>query len=278
MMIQSIRRDPIRGRDDQFSATEFSVMDRAALTKRILLNLFRSPLVSVPIALGAATWAAGLAMGEPVGFLSFLGFLGVSMGIGTGLTKLVLFTKGMTRCTFQNVWDDQDHTQDSYLDQLDERLAADNDPRTNEYIAELRRQRDRLVNSELINNHAHSKILPEIKSNAEKLFHSCLNSLERSLVFWDAANQMATREARQELLDSREQLLDEIRNSVCLLGMSLDCLHTSALRRDDTTDLAQIRQELEMGLEVAQRVEQRMMQIENGLDVDDDSLRSTRET
>jgi methyl-accepting chemotaxis protein len=70
---------------------------------------------------------------------------------------------------------------------------------------------------------------------------------------------MATAEARETVLRSRGELLEEVTRSVEQLGASIDQIQVSALAQGaGSSDLAKIRSELDVGLEVARRVQERM--------------------
>ena len=110
-----------------------------------------------------------------------------------------------------------------------------------------------------------SSLLPEIQQNVDQLFRSCLNSLERSFVLWQAAREMSTAAARDKCLSERGQLVSDVAASIERLGASLDHLQTAALKADRTHDLAEIREALEIDLTVAQHVDQRMEELDEHL-------------
>jgi hypothetical protein len=77
---------------------------------------------------------------------------------------------------------------------------------------------------------------------------------------------MLTSDGRQRVLESREELLGELDQGLEQLGRTFDELYASSIERDRSgEELARIRQELDTGLEVAQRIEARMSQFEETL-------------
>ena len=108
-------------------------------------------------------------------------------------------------------------------------------------------------------------ILPEVKEKTGQLYRSCLASLERSLVLRDAALEMMTESARRNLFKSREALIGEVGTTIRHLAATLDFLQTAKLEKDDDLHRARMWEELDFGLEVARRVEDRMNDLEQSL-------------
>ncbi len=238
-------------------------MDPQTFRTRVLINLFGSPLVIIPAGLGAATFALAVAVGAATDFLGFLGLSGILAGAGIAATRWVLGWNELTRKTFDELQGESDQGQAKVLGKLEQALKADHDPRTTQSLHDLQRLYRRLEKAGVVGDTIDSLVLPDIKNKAEQLYQSCLDSLARTLELWQAAKEMATAEARKQVLDQRETLIGEVRKSVYHLGKTLDHLQTSLLKRDRQDEsLARTREELEMGLQVSQRVEQRIDQLE----------------
>jgi hypothetical protein len=170
--------------------------------------------------------------------------------------------------------DQLEHEQLRALDELERRLRTENDPRPRQSLAQLRLLCERLHSPETWATTFDADLLPEIRERAEQLYRSCLTSLERTCALWGAAQKMLTPAGRQRVLDSREELIVELERGLEQLGRTLDQLYASAIERDRTgEDLARIRQELDTGLEVAERIEARMTQFEETLHNPVNSLR-----
>jgi hypothetical protein len=240
--------------------------DASRCRKRVLAKLVASPWVAIPVGLGAASLLAGLALGQPRGFLAFMGVSGILLGVGMALTRWLYGLEDIAREALEDLDSETEEGHRAYLNRLETQLRADGDPRTDRSLMQLRRLRDRMTRAGLANDDLSSAYVPEIRERAEQLYHSCLASLERTVELWRAAQEMATDKARSLVLDSRESLIEEVAASVRHLGATLDHLQTAELRRDRRDQsLAQMREELEMGLEVARRVEQRVEDLEESL-------------
>jgi hypothetical protein len=233
------------------------------------MNVIRSPWVAVPAVVGAgATGLAALVggLGYPNGMLSFVGISGLLFGAGMAATRLLFYPESVVASVCEDSVKDELSEHEAYLRELEERLRADQDDRTGRCLQRLRNLQRRVHKRGLLDGRVNSPMLPEIRPKVEQLYRSCVRSLEKSLEFWQAAMEMATQEARQEMLDRREQLLAEIEGGIRHLAATVDHLRAKQIsRHDGERELAQVRRELEMGLEVARRVEQRIDELEGGI-------------
>jgi hypothetical protein len=202
----------------------------------------------------------------PNGMLAFVGVFGVLFGVGMAATRLLLDPKSVVVSIYEESVKNDVNEHETYLGQLEERLRRDGDDRTGDCLKHLRRLRKRLKKGGLLEDTDGVPFGPEIRNQVEQLYQSCLVALEKSLEFWLAAQEMATRQARQEMLDRREQLVLEVLKGVQHLATTVDHLRAKQLSRDrGERELVQVREELEMGLRVARRVEERIDQLEGGI-------------
>jgi hypothetical protein len=157
----------------------------------------------------------------------------------------------------------QDRTQ---LTRLRRRVVRDKDPRTGDCVDKLVKLRKRMSQAARTNEDGESPVSRELADKAEELYRSCVTTLERSFELFQAAQGMATSEARDGLLRSRDALVGEVVQGVDHLGATVDYLQSASLASGaDETNLGRIREELETGLEVARRVSERVSRLEQDL-------------
>ncbi len=241
-------------------------MDPAEFRKRVMLKAVTAPTVLFPGVFGAAAVAVGLAAGDFYGFMGFLGITGLVWAIGAGTTRLLLGTDKLG----QEVLDESDaRRRDAVfarLKEVERRLEKTRDPRTFALIRTLRDQRQRL--DEAVEKQAFP-VPPELAAMSRQLYDTCVESLERSATLWETARKMATRQAREELMQKREAMLDEVRDGAAQWALTLDRLQAAPLERGDTAQaVARIREELDRELDVARKVEERMTALERDLNPD----------
>ena len=231
----------------------------------MLLDLIASPWVVLPTAAGltALLVAWGANLGGAV--LSFLGVASLLAGAGALVTRWVVGHDAIAKRAFEEIQDEAERHRREALDTLSARLEGDNDPRTGQCLGALRELDQRL--SALLDSGAGGRRAPdEIAALARKLMRSSIMSLERSLQLWQTAHNMVTEQARKPILESREQLLDEVNQSITQLAQVLDQVQTLGLDSDPGRQLAAVRRELDESLSVAKRVEERIHSLEKDLD------------
>ncbi len=237
--------------------------DSPPLRGRILRNLLRWPLVNVPAVLGTGALLLGLATGRPTGYLAMLGAAGVLAGAAAAVGRWWMGSDELARLARQQLQDEGRREHRTYLRRLYRRLRKDRDRRTNKRLKQLQRIHGRLQRAGVLGRRDKADLQQDIKDDAAELYGSCVTSLERSLDLWHAAKEMASAESRDRLLAAREELLEEVGHSIAHLDATLDHLNTSKLKPGARSEqLARTREELEIGLQVARRVEQRMAELE----------------
>jgi hypothetical protein len=237
-------------------------MDRRSFRNRVLLDLVSSPWVLLPITLGLTSLLGAWAFVRGGYLLAMLGLVGVFSGLGALATRWISSRDKIARRAYERLGAEAAEQQARAFDDLHARLTTDGDPRTDrtlDFIRDLYARFTTLMNSD------GQRPPVEIAVNIEKLLRTCIASLERSLKLWNTAQNLLTDEARQSVLDRREQVLTEVSQSVRQLAKTIDGIQTLGLERDSQRQLASLRQELEASLQVAQRVERRMQSIEDDL-------------
>ena len=177
-----------------------------------------------------------------------------------------LFTKALSDVRKQR---QKRHTR--YLRKLLPNIRKDRDPRTTKILKDLERIHERMLRLE--SEHINMLGMSSLLIQANELYDSCLESLERSIQLWAGASEMATEEARNKLLVERDKTVINVEKSIGHLDTSLDHIQTAALKAAATEDSnhQQLRDELQIGLDVARSVEERIDEIER---VYEDSERS----
>jgi hypothetical protein len=236
------------------------------MKKRLLYRILAYPEVGFPLGLGTATWLGAVAAGDPLGYFGFLGLTGMLLGLGAGLTRFVLQGGQLSGPGHGEGQDTTEGSRAESLEQLAVRLRADHDPRTQQHVQQLRQLHERLQRLTADGQNAPTPLLLELRDKAEQLYRCCLTSLERTLQQWNAAQEMSTAETRDQVLKWREDLLDEVSKGIAHLGATLDHLQASSLRPgSDAEGIAEVRDELDIGLQVARNVQARMDDLERGL-------------
>jgi hypothetical protein len=234
-------------------------MDNSRLYRRVFSKLLWSPWTVTPAALGGGALTFGAATGN--WWWMFLGFSGFLTACGTLATNWILRGDSIARQAVEELQNETLKQREAKLNDLDRRLRKDKDPTDERIFQQLREYyqafKDAVQGASLTDR----RISFEVTSKVEDLFRACVNSLERSLELKQAAAQMATQQGRRATQAQREQLLEEVAQSVQHMAAIVDDIHALRLEQN-TQNLARLRQELDESIDVARRVEDRMRSLE----------------
>lgn len=222
--------------------------------RKVLLDLFASPGTVLPIAGGLTALMVSWAIGGNA-TMNFAGVAGVLGGIGVFASRLILGLEGMTRRAYDLVLGKQQEQQENALEALDRKLVNDNDPRTQECLRELRH-----LYSGLQKKVADGEVSPatyEILEGVDKLFTVCVQQLEKSHDLWEASRGMEG-VAQEETLRDRDGIVQEVFDTVEHLGQNLERFQLVRPKKENKSELAKLRQEMEESIRVAKRVEERI--------------------
>jgi hypothetical protein len=241
------------------------MVDRAKLRRKVFLDLLSAPSTVIPAVAGASALLVSWAADFGGGWLAFLGVAGLLAGAGSLATRLIYGVEQATQRAYREIEAQEVAQRENKLEQLYKRLKQDNDPRDETSLKELCVLYQQFKQDAGWAQRVGERSALEITNRVEKLYQGCIISLERSLELSEAAKKMSTSAGRRSLLDSREGLLEEVRQSVQQLAKTIDGVKALQVDQNSATNLAQIRQELDESLEVARRVEQRMQSLESEL-------------
>jgi hypothetical protein len=231
-----------------------------------MVKLLSAPSFLLPTVAGLSVAMAGWAVGMDPIVGGFVGLASVAVGVGALATRVIFKLEDLTREAYGEITSATAREAEARLDALHARLEGDRDPRTETTLESLRSTYRELQEQLRRETNLPRAQLLEVSRNADRLFHSCVESLERTLALWQAGQTMSTAEARREAMARRERLLKEIQASADHLAKILDGVRSLGLESRDGQQLAILRGELDESLTVARRVEERMQDIQSELE------------
>lgn len=222
----------------------------------VIGSVLTSKSVLLPIVVGCITMA--FTSGIPF----FIGAAAAAMGVATAIARLTsrksTTDQGPTKLRSQHR---REHG--AYLRELQGKLRQDEDSRTGELLKAIRELFKRIEELGIGSQSTEKTWMKAIAEQVDELYRSCLDGLEKSYALWQEAKRVNTPDLKDRLLKQREELVEEVEKSVQHLGKSLDQVQvsSSSLQRPDN-DLGRLRDELDQGLEVARKVEQRVSELD----------------
>lgn len=239
-------------------------VDPAKYRRKVLLDLAAHPATLMPAVMGLTSLLAAWSFSD-FSTLGFVGVVGLLVGAGATATRWLLGRDAIYRKAYDELQAEAEAKRTAELDALDKRLRADNDPRPEALLADLRTMYQGFRENGDWSRKLADRSAVEIASTVEKLFQGCIVFLERTAELWETARKLRTDDARRHLMETRESIIAEIGRSIQQLAKTIDGVMTLTVTGDEADALARLRSDLDANLEVARKVEQRMQTLESDL-------------
>ena len=240
--------------------------DSEKLKQKVLLRILGSPATVLPLVIGMTTLVGTWAIDIRPDIGIFAGIAGVLGAAGIFLTKLILGSETYTKQALDEIHQESSADREQYLNDLEERLIADGDKRTESALHDLRSLTKAF---EIMRNEPDSDLnlhtVFSIFSSVEDLFDQCVQTLERTLRLWYTAREMHTKAAKAPILKQREDMLRDVTNSIGQLGRIMATMQNLGVSEDASSEVERISKELDQHLVVARQVEKRMRLLEDQL-------------
>lgn len=230
-------------------------MDQKQVRKRLAWNLASSPWSLAPFLLGA-TILIGLwtfSISSVAGALAGIG--GMVAGIGSFLTRLYIGDSTAQQKTIAQLRQESEAQKIAELDELEDQLEADDDPRTEKMLQDLRALVTTFKSTSYDDN-LNAASLVDIASGVEDLFEEGVRMLRKSLEFYRTAHEINDKETRRNILKQRKEILKDVRQSIDQLGKLLTDI--KAMDVEDDSQQERIRRELQDSFDIAKRVKEQM--------------------
>lgn len=190
-------------------------MDRT-LRKKILYDLFVTPLSVIPITVGLSMLMLSPILGPVAGAIGFAGFL---VGGGVMATNFFLNYEAVVLSAMQKVEAQQGADFEKQLDELDRKLTLDQDPRDQTALRNLRALY-RTFKDEIEAKKDRVVVPASMIGQIEEIFHASVHHLERQHEIWDTARKVEG-DLRKKLLIQRETIIVEVEGSVETFAQTL---------------------------------------------------------
>jgi len=236
--------------------------DANLIKKRVLFRTLGSPLVVAPFMLGMTAMTALWALGGRVSLGLFAALAGLLGAAGAFVTQLLLRGEKVARQVSDELAGEEAAGQQRSLDALDQHLtAADDDPRPETALRDLRALVKAFEEAETAASAAHLPMVVEIRARVDELFNQCVRSLGQTGKLWNTAQRLNAPAARKPLLDRREKIIAEVQATVKQVSETLVGLQSLGSRQGPSAELTRLREELDQSLAVAKTVEEKVQSL-----------------
>jgi len=237
--------------------------------KRHWMRFVKILLTRIPVLILAGlttiSFIAGWAMDFKVFFLNVLP-LGLSL-LTLGTIGQIFFLRGskIAQRAKEELKEETDDAREKNLDDLYNRLKKDKDSRTEKALRDLRELSNAIQGSTDQESSLDAQTRFELHFKVEQLFSKCVSRLEKSLQLWKSSKEISNKQVSRKILALREEVIEEVIENIVHLGetfariQTLDCNQSSSKE-----DLQKIRNDLQEGLAIAEKVEEKMRKFEIG--------------
>lgn len=247
------------------------IPDKTEFRRKVLLRLLSRPSTIGPLLAGVTillgVWAVSPAT---AGFWAFGGIACILLSAGVALTRLMLRGEDVGRQVIDEMHQEAREERARALDGLEHRLIRDGDPRTEQELRDLRALaaglKASMEGSSTWSSSVDAYSTLEIVSQVERLFGLSVDSMERTLTLWQTAEQIQSEDARQPLVEEREELIKDVGQTIAQLGRILAEIQRLSTGHGTTSDLARIREELDRSVSTAKTVQDEVAEWERSLE------------
>lgn len=192
----------------------------------------------------------------------------LALGLGTAAYRLTIGGKKHTALAREDLRRIGKKKEGATLRRIKRTMARTPDPRLGQFLNSLDAAFERLQQVDRWRCESSGKKsleIAEIHDQASRLYLECRNMLERTQELFQGASQMATEEVRSRVMNSREELIGELKTSLYHLDHALDEVYSAHLsgKAQPIAEAAELRDELRRQVDVARQVEERMGELTN---------------
>lgn len=230
----------------------------SSIHRKVVSEILLDPTVVLPLVAGGSAWLISWAVGG-VRSLMAAGLVSILAGVGWLATRFIFQVEPIAQRLLVEEREAAARAEEERLDGLYASLLTDDDPRPEGYLVRLRSTKqefEAVVRQPGVEGRSLVMV-----GQVRQLFHAAVEQIARSQRLWDESRRMSGQD-RQSLVEERETVLEEVQQSVDHLQATTQHFRRLMLK-EATSDLSQLREELEMSLRVAKRTEERMREFDH---------------
>jgi hypothetical protein len=222
------------------------------IRKKVFLDVFVSKSTLLPIVAGGSV--SLISLGMDLYPLAFMGLTASLVGVGIFATRLIFNLDKITENAFNYLQEKKQEELEVDLDKLQESLTEKDAEQLKLLRNAYNHHKDQIAKEAIVTS-------DELEDKLEKLFKGCIEQLKYASELSDTAKTL-TKDAKKGVLEKRQQVLTEIKDSVQCFHSIID--EICAINTDKSTKgLSDLRAELQSSFDVIKRTEARVAELDN---------------
>lgn len=222
------------------------------IRKKVFLDVFVSKSTLLPVVAGGT--AALLSIAADQWMFALGGFAAAVVGVGICATRVIFNLESVTENAFKYLQEKKKLEFEESLDKLENELNDKDGAQLKIIRTAYNHHKEQIQKGDIVTNE-------ELEEKLDKLFQACLEQLKYANELYKTAQDL-TKEAKKSLLEKRQEVLTEIKDSIQCFNTIIDEIHT--INTDKSTkNLSELRDELKSSFEVVKRTEARVAELEN---------------
>lgn len=222
------------------------------IRKKVFIDVFVSKSTLLPVVVGGTTTLLSLATDQYL--LALGGFAAIIGGVGIFLTRFIFNLESVTENAFNYLQEKKKAEFEENLNKMEETLNSKDSEQLKVLRAAYNHHKEQIQKGDIIT----SDVLEE---KLEKLFQGCIEQLKYANDLYNTA-QTLTKDAKKGVLERRQKVLTEIKDSVECFDTIID--EITGINTDKSTkSLSDLRDDAKSSFEVVKRTEARVAELEN---------------
>ncbi len=237
-------------------------MDRSKFKMRYFLGLVMHPITLIPVIAGLTAAGLTAALGKPLAWLYGVG--GAVLSLGFLMSRAILKGDEIATQALEEVEREAKQQWNSMLDELDEQLSADDDPRDENLLRSLRELFIVITDDKSWRDMFDSTTVSKLRSALDETFDGSIAKLRKALQYKQQADAADNNKVRSLLLDDRDRLLAEVDRGVTELESVFNDLRGVRNEKADPNNcITRLKQTLEIGKRVRESMESRGLRLDD---------------
>lgn len=227
--------------------------DQKEFRKRMALRVLSKPSSLYPFSGGLSLILIQWGLDLMLPLLNFVGIAGIIAGLASLVMNFVDLDKTAGE-VYEEMNTDTRKQEEMSLNELEQLLAADGDPRTEELFNDLRTVYEKFV-AIATDGSTNAESAQAIMAKIQLIFQTSISKFRMTLKM-NNESRIATKNLKKTILSEREDIIREIIDSIGTLNEIVFNFNKYKQSSEGTQDLNKLTRELQQEIEIAKKADE----------------------